>query len=89
MLERSVERRVKQYADAHGILNCKFTAMGSAGWPDRIFWLAGGRPLLLELKRKGERPTPLQLHRMEQLKKLGYRVFWTDNADTAINYLGS
>jgi hypothetical protein len=89
VLESSVERRVKQWADAHGILNCKFTATGSAGWPDRIFWIAGGRPKLVEFKKQGESPTKLQLHRMRQLKNLDYDVFWTDNADEAISYLGS
>jgi hypothetical protein len=87
MLESSIERRVKQWADEHGILNAKLTPMGQRAFPDRMFFVDGGAPLIIEFKRPGEEPTKLQLYIIKQLKKRGYDVRWTDNAEQAIKWL--
>src|SRR5580700_822700 len=86
-LESSIERRVKQWADAHGILNCKFTPVGTRGYPDRMFFVPGGFPLLLEFKKEGETPTKLQAYIIGKLKENGYDARWTDNSETAIGWL--
>ena len=44
--------------------------MGVAGDPD-IDACIGGRSVQLEVKRPGERPTPLQLKRLEEWRKAG------------------
>jgi hypothetical protein len=64
-----------------GVESVKFTPAGSNGWPDRQFWVPGGRPMLIEFKAPGERLDPLQVHRHEQLKGWGYDVItcWTDD----------
>jgi hypothetical protein len=84
-LESSVERKVKKWADGRGILTTKLPIGG--GWPDRAFWFDGGRVALVEFKRFGGEPTELQFYRLEQLRSLGYMVFWTDEADAAIEFL--
>lgn len=53
------------------------------GWPDLLILLPGGQSMFMELKRPGAVPTPLQLHRLESLRELGFKAIWTDNAHAA------
>lgn len=56
---------------------------GLRGYPDRIFLIPGGRPLLIEFKRPGERPRPDQQLRIHQLQDLGYHVEVHDTVESA------
>lgn len=85
VLESSIERRVCQVAaTAWGLRNFKLTIEGQRGWPDRLFLIPGGRPLLIEFKRPGEKPDPLQEHRLATLKALGYDATWHNTVDGAL-----
>src|SRR5690606_15283156 len=53
------------------------------GYPDRIFWLPGGRPLLVEFKQPGEPLELKQVHHVRELLDLGYLVEVHDNAERA------
>ena len=79
-LERTIEAAAVRYAQKQGVLCTKMNLMGRRGWPDRCFWLPGGRPLFIEFKRLGAKPTPLQEHVHEQLRAAGYRVEVVDDA---------
>jgi hypothetical protein len=58
-LENPIELQVVQLAwDYLGILGSKLKVLGDTSWPDRIFWLPGGKPLLIEFKRQGFDPQP-------------------------------
>ena len=83
-LESVAERRVVAWADKHGILHTKLNLQGRRHWPDRCFWLPGGRPLLIEFKRVGAGPTEAQKHLHNQLAIRDYEVFVTDDAEKAI-----
>lgn len=87
VLEKDVEQPIKEWADQRGILNVKLTPMGQSAYPDRIFFLPGGRPLILEIKRPGEKPKKLQKYIINKLKVLGYDVRWTDSKEEAIRWL--
>jgi hypothetical protein len=63
-----------------GITSIKLKAAGSNGYPDRLFWLPSGRPLLIEFKVPGGEPEPLQQHTIEGLIEAGYNVQVHDNA---------
>ena len=53
---------VKQ-AEKAGYLTYKFDRLGGKkGWPDRGLWGPKGRHYLVEFKRPGEKPSPLQKH---------------------------
>ena len=52
----------------------KFVSPGLAGVPDRIVLLPGGRLFFVELKAPGQKPRPVQRHRMETLRSLGFTV---------------
>ena len=42
---------------------------------------AAGRVAFVEVKAPGEKPRPLQVHRMEQLRRLGFKVYVLDSVD--------
>ena len=73
MLEKTVERRVCQRAlNELGVANYKLAGAGQKGKPDRMFLIPGGKPLLIEFKRPGEEPEPLQESTHKILRLLGY-----------------
>ena len=61
----------------------KWVSPGMAGVPDRIVFLPGGRIIFVELKRPGEKPTPLQNRIIEMLRELGADVRVVDSMEKA------
>ena len=66
-----------------GISNVKLKVPGQTAYPDRLFWIPGGKPLMIEFKLPGEKPEPKQLHVHKELRELGYEVQVHDNAADA------
>lgn len=83
--EARVRNPVVAYAKTLGIGHIRMhMGFGSkSGWPDDTFLIPGGRPFFVEFKAPGKEPRPLQYHRMQELRDLGYDVAWFDNADEA------
>ena len=78
--ESKIEKKAKDLAYEHlGVISSKLVTPGHTGFPDQIFWLPGGKPLLIEFKAPGEEPRLNQLHIHEQLKQLGYQIEVHDN----------
>ncbi len=83
-LESSVETGACQrILDELGVESLKLNVRGKIGFPDRLFWLPGGRPLLIEFKRVGEEPRKIQTHIHKKLKKLGYMIEVHDDVESA------
>ena len=81
MLEKDLERKLVKAVLQSGGLALKFVSPGMAGVPDRLLLFPGGRVTFAEVKALGEKPRPLQLHRMEQLRSLGFRVYVVDSEE--------
>lgn len=86
-LERHVEKTVRLWAEAHGILTTKMNGEGHSGMPDRVFWLPGGRPVIIEFKRPGAKASKLQEYYIGTLARNGYQVGVIDRADVAVEWL--
>ena len=81
MLEKQIEQKlVKAVKDAGGLCP-KFVSPGMDGMPDRLILMPGGRLAFVELKAPGKKPRPLQLHRHDQLRSLGFEVFVLDRPE--------
>ena len=78
MREQRIERQLVQQVSKLGGLALKFVSPGMAGVPDRLLLFPGGRAVFVETKAPGTKPRPLQVHRHEQLRALGFRVFVID-----------
>ena len=63
----SQEVRSAETSDLHGCAVAPIEAAGIAAF--------------CEVKAPGEKPRPLQLHRMEQLRALGFRVYVVDSVE--------
>jgi len=84
MLEKHIERSTCERVLVElGVASAKLTTPGRRGFPDRIFWIPGGKPLMIEFKRPGEEPRPLQSHIHALLKQLGYHVEVHDDEEAA------
>lgn len=85
MLESYIERRTCELALELGVDNTKLQK--ATGYPDRIFWVPGGKPVLIEFKRPGEEPSEIQEYIGDLLRRLGYQVEVCDNVDDAIKII--
>jgi len=83
-LENPIENKVASIAKAMGVPSLKLNLRGNRGWPDRLFLVPGGRPLLIEFKRPGDDLRPLQEHRKETLQDLGYDFEAHDEVKAAV-----
>ena len=81
MTEKQIELKLVKAVKAAGGICPKLVSPGMDGMPDRLVLLAGGRIAFAELKTPGERPRPLQIRRISQLKKLGFLVFVVDGPE--------
>ena len=81
MREKAIEQRLIKAVRQSGGLALKLVSPGFNGVPDRLLLFRGGRAAFAEVKAPGQKPRPLQVHRMEQLRGLGFRVFVVDDVE--------
>ncbi len=75
MREREIEMKLRDAVKAAGGLCWKFTSPGTAGVPDRIILMHGGRIAFVETKAPDGKPRKIQLKRHKQLRALGFPVY--------------
>lgn len=80
-LESELERKAVNYAKEQGILALKLNVKGRRGWPDRLY-IYMGKFEMVEYKRPGEKPVPIQeyVHRVLAAHKIAVHVIdnWMD-----------
>jgi hypothetical protein len=81
MLEKKIEERLRKKAKEAGGLAAKWVSPSMSGVPDRIVFLPGGKIIFVELKRPGEKTTPLQDRIIEILRGLGADVRVVDSME--------
>ncbi len=81
MRERVIEQALVKAVKARGGMCPKFTSPGMDGMPDRLVLFPEGILAFVEVKAPGEKPRPLQVHRHEQLRRLGFQVYVLDGLD--------
>ena len=80
MREKTLERKLAEAVKAMGGIAPKFISPGFAGMPDRLVLLPDGKCGFVEVKRRGEKPRPLQEARHGMLRQLGFKVYILDCA---------
>ncbi len=78
-LEKDIETKIVLFAKSLGAIVYKFTSPSKRSVPDRVFVLPGGRVFWMELKRRGQKPTPSQAVEIEKLRKQGATVYVVDD----------
>ena len=79
MREKTIERKLVQAVRALGGIAPKFISPGFDGMPDRLVLLPN-KIAFVEVKRHGEKPSPLQEARLRLLRRLGFKVYVLDDA---------
>lgn len=80
MLEKEIEKQFIRKVEATNKCKCfKFVSPGNAGVPDRIVLQKGGYIYFAELKRKGQKPRPLQVHVFKVMEKYNFPVYIIDS----------
>lgn len=80
MLETKIEQHLVREVNLIGGQALKLNT-SKRGMPDRLVLLPGGRTVFVELKAPGEKPRPLQLKRIADLKNLGFTVKVIDSME--------
>lgn len=76
MLEKDIESAFQRKAKANGWLTQKLdTGKISRGWPDRLIILPNGGVVFVEFKTPRGKLSPLQEHRIGQLREYGQNVY--------------
>ena len=75
MIEKDIERHLRDGVRALGGLCLKLVCPGFTGVPDRIILLKGGVVAFAETKRPGQRERQRQAFVQGKLRKLGFPVF--------------
>lgn len=74
-LEHDLEQGTRDDAlRLYGVNSIKMNLRGNVGWPDVLFWIPGGIPLIIEFKLPGEEPDPIQYARHIFLLHQGYAL---------------
>jgi len=79
MLEKTIEGKLVREAKKRGCMPVKLLSASFNGLPDRMILAPGERIAFVELKRPGEKPRPLQVHRHEEIRALGFKVYVIDD----------
>ena len=61
MREKIIEEKLTKAVKQNSGVCWKFTSPGTAGVPDRIVLMPGGRIAFVEVKAPGEKPRPLSI----------------------------
>ena len=80
MREKQIEQKLVKAVKAMGGIALKFISPGFDGMPDRLVLLPAGKYGFVEVKRRGEKPRPLQEARHGMLRRLGCKVYVLDDA---------
>jgi hypothetical protein len=80
--ESAIEKKVVAHCKTRGLLTYKFSSPAHRGVPDRII-MGGCKVLFLELKRPGQKPTPLQERELSRIRNEGVQAEWADSVELA------
>ena len=81
MLERDIEKRVKDYARSKGWLAYKFTSPGHIGVPDGLLISPVGLVIFMEFKQTGKKPTAMQQREIDRINQHGVMALVVDSVE--------
>lgn len=81
MREKLLEQKLVTAVRNMDGIALKFVSPGFDGMPDRVVLLPKGKIAFVEVKRKGEKPRPLQASRHGMLRRLGFLVYVLDDIE--------
>lgn len=77
--EKDLEARLRRAVEKRGGMAVKLLSQLHRGLPDRLVLMPGGHAWFVETKSTAKKPTRLQKHCHDLLRKLGFEVWVVDN----------
>lgn len=81
MLEKTIEKKLREAVKKVGGIALKFVSPSYAGMPDRLILFPDGKVAFAELKAPGKKPRALQEAQHKLLHSLGFRVYVIDSVE--------
>ncbi|MBD8975160.1 VRR-NUC domain-containing protein [Veillonella magna] len=81
MLEKTIEKKLREAVKKAGGIALKFVSPSYAGMPDRLILFPDGKVAFAELKAPKKKPRALQEARHRLLRSLGFRVYVIDSVE--------
>ena len=85
--EKVLEARLRTECTRRGWTALKLLSQLHRGLPDRLVLAEDGIAFFAEIKTTGKKPTRLQKHCHNQLRKLGFDVWVIDNTESLDRFL--
>jgi hypothetical protein len=85
--EKAIEAYLVKRVTAAGCLCLKYTNPNMVGYPDRLVVEPNGLVQWVELKSKGQHPSPIQLVRFGELRDLGHEIFVCSSRDDVDKFI--
>ena len=79
--EKSIEAYLVKKVTEVGCLCLKYSNPNMIGYPDRLVVEPNGFVEWVELKSKGRKPSPIQVVRFDELRRLGHTIHVIDSKD--------
>ena len=79
-LEREVETDFVEFCKQLKIVCKKLKMASESSWPDRTL-LYRGFVMFMELKKRGEKPTDLQMYTLNLLTTMGFEARWSNDLE--------
>lgn len=80
--EKVFERTLSKYVNNMGGIAVKLLSQFVNGLPDRLYLIPGGHALFIEFKSTGKKPTKIQEHIIDRIRKVGFTVLVVDSPET-------
>lgn len=81
MREKQIEQKLTKETKKLGGTAYKITSPNINGMPDRLIILPNAKIAFAEIKTTGAKPRPIQIHRHQQLARLGIKTYIIDHPD--------
>ena len=78
MTESKLQTKILKDLESKGYYTVKTIKLNKNGLHD-IFAFKDGKATFIEVKATGQKPSELQIFRIEEVKKFGIKSFWVDN----------
>lgn len=79
--EKVFERTLSKYVNDNGGIAVKLLSQFVNGLPDRLYLIPGGHALFVEFKSTGKKPTKIQEHIIDRIRKVGFTVMVVDSPE--------
>lgn len=89
MTEKLLEKKLREAIKKAGGIAIKMWAISYTGLPDRLVLLPVGQVHFVELKSPGQKPRPVQIRVIDQLKALGFQVHIIDGLESLQTFLNA